>query len=206
MTIMGRILVALYQDTATAHHVVASLLEAGFSIDDVSLLVKDESAFYGKSGVHNGEFALLGALVGMAVSIGTAFVPGIGPIMGQDALGILATAGVGAAAGALTGGISAELIDVDEDDPIPFQSGTIVSLTTNDQWLEWGERIMGRYHPLKIEEREANWYGSSLGKFDLEHASSRAMKIIQDRSSATMQQIKSGTTLQKRARSYKYPN
>lgn len=208
---MGRTLVALYEDDATAHEVVASLLEAGFSIEDVSLLVKDDASLYPSTSVSNGDFAVLGALVGVAVSIGTALVPGIGPIMGQDALGILVTAGIGAAAGALTGGISAELIDVEDSEqtnyaPVLRQPGTIVSLTTNDQWLEWADRIMRRYHPLRIEEREAHWYGGSLGKFDLEDASSRAMQVLRDSSSTTMKQIKSSTVLPPRARSYKYHN
>ena len=206
MTTVGRTLVALYQDAAMAHHVVASLLEAGFSTEDVSLLLKDDSTHYDKTSARNGEFAFLGALAGVLIGVGTAVVPGIGPIIGEDAIGILATAGIGAVAGALTGGISAELIQVEEDEPAPHQSGTIVSLTTNDQWLEWGERIMLRYHPLKIEERETNWYGSSRAKFDLEHASNRAMQIIRDRSTTTMQQIKSSTTLPTHARSYKYRN
>ena len=203
---MGRTLVALYQNTETAHEVVVSLLEAGFSMEDVSLLVKDDSAFYEKSGTHNSEFAALGALVGALVSIGMALVPGIGPIRELDAVGILLMAGIGAAAGAVTGGISAELIGVEEDVPAFIPRGTIVSLTTNDQWLEWAERIMERHHPLKIEGREAHWYGSSLGKFDLEHASNRAMQVIRDRSSNTMQQIESGTTLRSHARSYEYRN
>jgi hypothetical protein len=204
-------LVALYQDTATAHEVVASLLEAGFSTEDVSLLVKDDSALNPSSGVSNSDFALLGALVGAAVGIGTALVPSIGPVIGQSALGFLLTAGIGAAAGALTGGIGAELIDIEDNNPSNYASAlregkAVVSLTTNDQWLEWAERIMRRYEPLKIEEREGSWYGSSVAKFDLEHASSRAMQAIRDHSSATMKQIKSSTVIRPHARSYEYRN
>lgn len=208
---MSRMLVALYPDTATAHEVVASLLEAGFSTEDVSLLVKDDSALYPSSSLSNSDFALLGALVGAAVGIGTALVPSIGPVMGPSALGFLLTAGIGAAAGALTGGIGAELIDIEDGDPSKYASAlregkAVVSLTTNDQWLEWAERIMRRYEPLKIEEREGSWYGSGVAKFDLEHASSRAMQAIRDHSSATMQQLKSSTTVQPPARRYEYRN
>ena len=45
------------------------------------------------------------------------------------------------------------------------EDGTIVSITTYPQWVEWAERIMTRYQPLKLEQREAEHQWS---KFELD--------------------------------------
>ncbi len=69
------------------------------------------------------------------------------------------SAGIGAAAGAVTGGITAALLDfgIGEEEAHFFaegirRGGTLVSLTTRMQWLEWAENIMKRYQPLSLEE------------------------------------------------------
>jgi hypothetical protein len=165
---MVKTLAAHYKDTHTAQQVFEALLEAGFSGDDISLIVKDAKAFVETPGEFSaGDGAGLGALVGALVGIGTALVPGIGPLIGSGPLAVAVTAGIGAAAGALTGGVSASLIelDLDEQETQPREpglhgGGTIISVTSNEDWLEWAQRIMERHHPLKIEEREAKWYTS----------------------------------------------
>jgi hypothetical protein len=89
-------------------------------------------------------------------------VPGIGPLIGGGAVGVAMTVGIGAAAGALTGGLSVGLLDLESEDAPDeggdLRAGTVVSVTSNEEWLEWAQKIMARYDPLKIEEREAKWY------------------------------------------------
>jgi hypothetical protein len=165
---MAKTIVAMYEDPAVAQQVIDGLIEAGFSANDISLLVKDARGVLtsaGKEDVSSGEGAGFGALVGALVGIGTALVPGIGPVVGAGALGVALTVGIGAAAGALTGGVTAGLLDLDVDasEANDFASGmrwggTIVSLTTKDEWIEWAQRIMERHHPVKIEERSTKWY------------------------------------------------
>ncbi|MEP7290545.1 MAG: hypothetical protein ABI835_02125 [Chloroflexota bacterium] len=214
---MGRTLVALYQDSPTAHSVVNALLEAGFSTDDIRIMVNDaDQPVYTASTaqeITTSECASLGAVVGALVGIGSVLVPGIGPMLGIGTLSILVTAGIGAAAGALTGGIAAELIDVETDktDLRPYSSGlqwkgTIVSLTTNEQWLEWAERIMMRYEPLKIEGREATWYGSARVAFSPDASESRRMQTLGAGSSTHLRQIGSSTSIRQHARIYNSPN
>jgi len=182
---MVKTLVALYGDPITGQRVVEALLETGFSGDDISLLVKDTKAATNPSAeLSAGEGVGLGALVGALVGIGSVFVPGIGPLMGTGALAVAVTAGIGAAAGALTGGISAGLLalDLNEEEARYYENGlhsggTVVSVTSNEAWLEWAQKIMARYQPLKLEEREAKWYATGWD------SSSRMKLPTQDRTS-----------------------
>ncbi|MBI1258680.1 MAG: hypothetical protein GC204_14525 [Chloroflexi bacterium] len=158
-------LVALYNDPHTAQQVLEALLEAGFSGDDISLIVKDAKGAEESEAFTATDGAGLGALVGALVGIGSALVPGIGPLIGSGPVAVAVTAGIGAAAGALTGGLSANLLPLDLSDAAGtlYSSGlrgggTIVSVTSNEEWLEWAQRIMARYQPVKIEERDARWY------------------------------------------------
>ena len=147
-----------------AQRVLDALLETGFSGDDISLIVKDTKSAVEVNAVSTEDGAGLGALVGALVGIGSALVPGIGPLIGSGPLAVVVTAGISAAVGALTGGLSVNLLDLDpsEAEIAPYDrrlhdGGTVVSVTSNEDWLEWAQRIMERYHPIKIEEREARW-------------------------------------------------
>lgn len=170
---MAKTIVAMYQNPAVAQKVVDGLIEAGFAADDISLLVKDSRGVLtsaGKEDVTSGEGAGFGALIGTLVGIGAALVPGIGPVIGAGPLAVALTAGIGAAAGAVTGGVTAALLDLDvdaaqaNDFAIGMQwGGTIVRLTTSNEWIEWAQRIMERHHPEKIEERSAKWHETSSG-------------------------------------------
>jgi hypothetical protein len=167
---MAKTIVAMYRDPAAAQRVIDGLIEAGFSADNISLLVKDARGVLTssqKEDVSSGEGAGFGALVGALVGIGTALVPGIGPVVGAGPFAIMLTISVGVVAGAVTGGVAAGLLDLDVDASQANQfangmhwSGTIVSLTTKDEWLEWAQRIMRRHDPVKIEERAPKWYES----------------------------------------------
>jgi hypothetical protein len=165
-------LIGLYKDTSTAQRVIEALLEAGFSGDDLSLLVKDKRESAAELDVSATESVGFGALVGALVGIGSALVPGIGPLVGGGALAVMLTAGIGAAAGAVTGGITANLLDLGlneeaaayYDDGLRW-GGVVVSLTTKAEWLEWAQNIMARHDPVRIEEREARWYGSDWPAF-----------------------------------------
>jgi len=152
-------LVAVYEDPHTAQLVIEALLETGFSGDDISLLVQDRRSVASSGEISGSDAASLGALVGALVGIGSALVPGIGPLIGGGAVGVAMTVGIGAAAGALTGGLSVGLLDLESGEDAPdLRAGTVVSVTSNEEWLEWAQKIMLRYDPIKIEEREAKWY------------------------------------------------
>ena len=212
---MVKTLVALYKDTAVAQQVVEALLEAGFSGDDLSLLVKDRrannrAALDQAGGAGSG--AGFGALVGALVGIGAALVPGIGPLIDDGgALAVAFTAGIGAAAGALTGGITGRVLDLslsEEEAERPAEGlpwgGAVVSVTTKDQWLEWAQKIMARHEALSIDERVAKWYESDWSAFSSSHKILTQLpgEMVRERSA----ELGSGTLLGRQARVYKYNN
>ncbi len=211
---MARTLVARYRDAETARSVVASLLEAGFSGDDISLLVSEthRGSEAGNPPITMAECATVGAFVGALVGIGTTVMPEIEPVLGATPLALLGTLVIGAVVGALTGGISAHLLDVEPEKPhttAPWlrANGTIVSLTTNEQWLEWAEKIMLRHQPLSIEGREAGWYGSAHARFNSDAAhDSGTFAALAGGSSSRMRQVRSSLSLPQRVKSYEYRN
>ncbi len=159
---MAKTIAALYEKMATAQQVVAALIDAGFSSDDINLLTRGGGSRLSDSlyrEVRTSESAGFGAVIGVLVGVGAFLLPGIGPLIGAGPLALALSAGVGAAAGAVTGGVTAVLLDfgIDAEDANFFaeglrQGGTLVSLTTRVQWLEWAENIMKRYQPLSLEE------------------------------------------------------
>jgi hypothetical protein len=214
---MAKTIVAMYQDPAVAQKVIDQLIEAGFSADDISLLVKDAGGVMTsarKEDVSSGDGAGFGALIGALVGIGTALVPGIGPVLGAGPIAVALTVGIGAAAGAVTGGVTAGLLDLDVDASQANEfvnglrwSGTIVSLTTKDEWIEWAQRIMERHQPEKIEERAAKWYENGWG------ATGTAVEWNADsnphlKSTLKMDRpaLSPGIKRVQRQRVYKYPN
>lgn len=170
---MVKTLVAYYKDVPTAQQVVETLLEAGFSGDDISLIVNSSHnplAASHKGEVSWGEGAGFGALIGALVGIGSSLVPGIGPVFGGGVLAVAMTIGVSAAAGALTGGVTAGVLDLGDEADSAHASSTelapVVGVTTSDQWMEWAVKILSRFQPLKLEERPVKWYASEWNMSD----------------------------------------
>jgi uncharacterized membrane protein len=181
---MTKTIVALYDDLSTAERVIDNLIEAGFSRESISVMANDASGDYSgylnrdqdmviDGDVSAGEGAGFGAVVGGLIGVGVSLIPGIGPVLGAGPLAVALTAGIGAAAGAITGGVTAGLIDmgVDEDDAHIYaegvrRGGTLISLTTNEEWAERAETIMNRYHPVDIDTRSSLWRERGWTAFD----------------------------------------
>ncbi len=185
---MAKTIAALYTKMATAQQVVKALIDAGFSPDDVGLLVRNGNSHLKDSlyrEVRAPEGAGFGAVIGALVGVGAFLLPGVGSLIGVGPLALAISAGIGAAAGAVTGGLTAILLDlgIGETEANIFaegirQGGTVVSLTTRVQWLEWAENIMKRYQPLSLEEHFSGWSEQQLAAFtpaDAKEAGSRTL-------------------------------
>ncbi len=172
---MAKTIAALYEKLATAEQVVAALMDAGFSSDDISVLVRKGGSRMGNSLYHKvraPEGAGFGMVIGALVGVSVFLLPGVSLMMGAGPLALAVSAGTGAAAGAVTGGITALLLDLGIGDAGANvfaddirQSGTLVSLTTRVQWLEWAENIMKRYQPLSLEEHFNGWSEQQMTAF-----------------------------------------
>lgn len=108
---------ALVRDEAQASRVVEDLRNAGFSNNDISVLLPDKGTtrdFAHEKGTKAPEGALagagtggvLGGAMGYLVGIGALAIPGLGPfIAAGPILAALSGAAVGATAGGLIGGL-----------------------------------------------------------------------------------------------------
>lgn len=134
---MARIVVALYDDFASANDAVRELVDNSFSRDDISLMASDASGEFEQyysgrpaesagaerpsaaasgAGAGAGIGAVLGGLGGLLVGLGVIAIPGIGPVLAAGplaaALSGLAGAGIGAVAGGVTGGLIGALTEM----------------------------------------------------------------------------------------------
>src|SRR5215212_4789554 len=112
---MSRMVVALYDDLATAQEAVKALVERGIERDRISIIASAFNGEYAKQiaiiqpgeGDHVGPVegtafgAAVGALTRVLVALGSLAIPGIGPVI---AAGPLAAGLAGAVTGAVAGG------------------------------------------------------------------------------------------------------
>src|SRR5216110_154906 len=114
----GKSVFALTQDEGLACRIVDDLRAAGFSNDDISVLLPDKAGtrdFAVEEGTKAPEGALtgagtggvLGGALGWLAGIGALAIPGLGPFI---AAGPIMAALSGAAAGAALGGVTGALI------------------------------------------------------------------------------------------------
>src|SRR2546423_15261667 len=113
----ARSVFALTQDEGQACRIVDHLRAAGFSNDDISVLLPDKAGtrdFAVEKGTKAPEGAITGAgtggvvggTLGWLAGIGAFAIPGIGPfIAAGPILAALAGVGVGGAVGGMTGGL-----------------------------------------------------------------------------------------------------
>ncbi|MBI5929638.1 MAG: hypothetical protein HY862_10040 [Chloroflexi bacterium] len=175
---MSETFVGLYKDFDTARKVVEDLASAGFDRSSISLVASDDITRYSENSqnriggadgdVEAPEGAGFGAVIGTLVGLGFAVIPGVGPIIAGGTLGAaILSAGVGAVAGAATGGIAAGLINlgIPESDAAYYsegirRGGALVGITVYKTWEDQVRKIMNHHHPLDLDQQtaqESNW-------------------------------------------------
>jgi hypothetical protein len=113
---MAHLVTALFEHRAAAETAVDRLIDAGFSREDISVLMSDatrgrEFAIQAESKAPEGAATgaavggVLGAIAAGLVAIGVIAVPGIGLVAAGPILAALAGAGAGGAAGGLIGAL-----------------------------------------------------------------------------------------------------
>lgn len=122
---MATFVIGTFPDMGRTQKAVDVLKGTGFMNEELSVLVKDNSAVgaeSGQGGVTAGAVTgastggVLGALAGLLVGIGVLAIPGVGPLLAGGPLlaslgisGAAASTAVGAAAGAATGAVAGGL-------------------------------------------------------------------------------------------------
>jgi hypothetical protein len=108
----------MVKDRSQAEHIVMELRNAGFSHDDISVLMADKTGSRDFAHEHNtkapegaaagaGTGGVLGGTLGLLAGIGALAIPGLGPFI---AAGPIMAALSGAAVGATVGGVTGALI------------------------------------------------------------------------------------------------
>ncbi|MGH7930447.1 MAG: CBS domain-containing protein [Candidatus Binatia bacterium] len=163
----GRNTVAgLFRDRPSAEQAIADLKEAGFTGDQIGVVMRDPSekghvserresdrgGSHAASGAMTGVVGggLLGGLAGYLLAIGALTIPGIGPVLAGGAiaqalgLGVIGTtAAVGAGIGAAAGGLVGALVGmgIPEEEARYFEKGlateeVLVTVKAGDRVME----------------------------------------------------------------------
>lgn len=176
---MNQTVTALFDDFNVAQQAVESLVNAGFSRNNISLMANDSTKEHSaritrtdssNGDVSAGEGAVFGAVTGALIGLGALLIPGIGPVV---AAGPLAGALVGAIAGSVTGGVTAGLIDlgVDEETANYYaegvrRGGTLLTVHTTDARVHEAARILDEHGPTDLTTRVATWREEGWERFD----------------------------------------
>jgi uncharacterized membrane protein len=181
---VAKTIVGLFDTYSDASNVVQSLIDNGFSRNDISVVAQNENVDRGHevgssstaeaagAGAVGG--TVVGGLVGLLVGVGALTIPGIGPVLaagplaaaiGSTALG----AGIGAAAGGLVGALIGA--GVPEDDANFYaegvrRGGTLVTVTADDMMADNAYSIMQRHGAVDINERGSQYRSGGWDRFD----------------------------------------
>src|SRR5262249_4436468 len=107
--------VGVFRDRSEASNAIEALKDAGFPIDDISILMPDAERVWAGDDTSNTDVGsagpaeaggVLGGAAGWLIGVGSFVVPGVGPFIGAGALlASLVGAAVGASIGALASGL-----------------------------------------------------------------------------------------------------
>lgn len=173
--------VGLYQNFEDARQAVHTLVESGFSANNINMIASDQKGQYAqylqgdpnqKQDISDGAAkgagvgAVLGGLGGLLVGLGALAIPGIGPVI---AAGPIAAALTGAGVGAVAGGVAGALVDlgIPEEHAKAYsegirKGGTLVAVQTDDQQASTAENILNRFNPVDLNRKEGmNMMGQS---------------------------------------------
>ncbi len=171
--------VGVFAERDRARDAISALQEASFTLDDISILMRDDPA----AREANAELAtdvnapaatgavaggVLGGAAGWLAALGVVAIPGIGPFVGA---GVLASALVGAALGAGVGAVAGALVDLGVPDEEArwyeqeAQKGRILIVVRAGERADEARRILREYGAYNVETRGAQAGGEPYRGF-----------------------------------------
>jgi rhodanese-related sulfurtransferase len=163
--------VGVFRDRTEASNAIEALKEAGFPIDDISILLPDTERVRAGDDTSNTDFGsagpavaggVLGGAAGWLVGIGSFVIPGVGPFIGAGALlASVAGAAIGASIGALASGLVQ--MGVPEEEARWYEqeahSGrTLVTVRAGQRSAE-ARALLRRHGAYDVAEREPSTIG-----------------------------------------------
>jgi len=165
--------VGVFRDRSEASNAIEALKDAGYPVDDISILMPDEAHAKAGDDTSNTDFGaagpavvggVLGGAAGWLVGVGSFLIPGVGPFIGA---GALITSLVGAAIGASVGALASGLVQmgVPEEEARWYEqeahSGrTLVTVRAGDRYAE-ARDLLRRHGAYDTEQREPSTIGES---------------------------------------------
>lgn len=156
---------ALFKNMETGATAVNEIITRGTPADRISVITHDPEEKYSKyvdvtDAVDAEDGTTFGAVVGALTGLGAATIPGLGLVVAGGPIAAALFAGVGAVAGAATGGITAGLvkIGVTEDDARNYEQvikngGAVVMIDTlTDEEEDRVENLLASFNPLALED------------------------------------------------------
>ena len=165
--------VGVFRDRSEASNAIEALKDAGFSVDDISILMPDAERARAGDDETNTDFGaagpavaggVLGGAAGWLVGLGSFVIPGVGPFIGAGALiASLAGAAIGASVGALASGLMK--MGVPEEEARWYeqevQTGrTLVTVRAGARYAE-ARDLLRRHGAYDVEQREPSTIGES---------------------------------------------
>lgn len=182
--------VGLFRNSGEAQRAIEALTNAGFSRNNISLIVRDDMAstdyptaevtdttsIGAGAGALSGSF--LGGLAGLLVGMGAVVIPGIGPIIAAGTIAstlgaTVAGAGIGAGVGAITGGLVGALADVGvPEEEAHFyaegvkRGGILIILQTDATQTSMASSIMRQHDAVEVNTEREAWHAKGWQRFD----------------------------------------
>jgi hypothetical protein len=163
--------VGVFHDRSEASNAIEALKDAGFPVDDISILMPDAEQVRGAHDDTNADFGsagpavaggVLGGAAGWLVGIGSFMIPGVGPFIGAGALiASLAGAAIGASVGALASGLVK--MGVPEEEARWYEQEahtgrTLVTVRAGARYAE-ARNLLRRHGAYDVEQREPSTIG-----------------------------------------------
>ena len=174
-----RAVIGVFDDRDRVRDAISALQEAGFSLDDVSVIMRDrddEETALERGGTHVDKTTAAGALAGGVLggaagwlaALGLVAVPGLGPLVGA---GVVATTllgmGIGAGAGAVVGALVE--LGVPESEARWYdrevQGGRVLVAVRADGRAEEARRVLRHYGAYDVDTADARAVGAPYRGF-----------------------------------------
>jgi hypothetical protein len=187
---MGKTIIGLYDHLEQVEAVVRELTEAGLGHDEISLLANSTmqgrvKELESRGLEHRGDElptedaakgagigAFIGTIAGLQAGLIAVAIPGLGPLLAAGAVGtVLASGGIGAAAGTVIGAVLGVQLTEEEEDVYREairRGGLLVVVNATDDTFTRAEEIMNRHDPVDLDTRVANWRGRGWNGYDPE--------------------------------------
>jgi stress response protein YsnF/uncharacterized membrane protein len=197
---MAKTVVGLFDNPTEAERVIQSLVDSGFSRDDISLVANNSDNRYGNTvdttgtdhpvaneagkGAEGG--AIVGGVAGLLAGLGLVAIPGIGPVL---AAGWIATTLAGAGVGAIAGGLIGSLVSLGIPDEHAHvyaegvrRGGSLVVVRTDDARAEAAADILRDNGAIDVDKRHEDYQTTGFSRFDDTAPAYTADEVVTERS------------------------